>query len=334
MDISYIWLCQLKKLMREASFVERNKEKWTLIENNLSINMQVDPDELASNYIELTNDLAYAQTFYPESKVKAYLNELAVTVHQKIYKDQKASNNKFKSFITEEIPQAIWSIRRPLLYSFLIFVLASVIGFVSSVYDMDFIRLILGDYYVDSTIESIKAGDPAAVYEKGSNFGSAIWITINNVRVAFMAFAAGLFFSVGTGYVLFSNGIMLGAFHHMFFQYGVMGKAMSAIWIHGTIEISVIIVAGGCGLAIGNSILFPKSFTRLTSFVRAAKIAMKVLVSTIPFFIIAGTLEGFVTRYYNVSIWLCLLIIVLSLLAILYFYVINPYRLAKRFQWK
>jgi uncharacterized membrane protein SpoIIM required for sporulation len=57
-----------------------------------------------------------------------------------------------------------------------------------------------------------------------SNFGSAIWITINNVRVAFMAFAAGLFFSVGTGYVLFSNGIMLGAFHHMFFQYGVMGK--------------------------------------------------------------------------------------------------------------
>jgi hypothetical protein len=117
MDISYIWLCQLKKLMREASFVERNKEKWTLIENNLSINMQVDPDELASNYIELTNDLAYAQTFYPESKVKAYLNELAVTVHQKIYKDQKASNNKFKSFITEEIPQAIWSIRRPLLYS-------------------------------------------------------------------------------------------------------------------------------------------------------------------------------------------------------------------------
>jgi phage shock protein PspC (stress-responsive transcriptional regulator) len=93
-------------------------------------------------------------------------------------------------------------------------------------------------------------------------------------------------------------------------------------------------VAGGCGLAIGNSILFPKSFTRLTSFVRTAKIAMKVLVSTIPFFIIAGTLEGFVTRYYNVSIWLCLLIIVLSLLAILYFYVINPYRLAKRFQWE
>ncbi|MDM1296770.1 stage II sporulation protein M [Sphingobacterium sp. N143] len=320
--------------MREASFVERNKEKWTLIENNLSINTEVDPDELASNYIELTNDLAYAQTFYPESKVRAYLNELAVTAHQMIYKDQKASNNRFKSFINEEIPQAIWSIRRPMLYSLLIFILASAIGFLSAMYDLDFIRLILGDSYVDATIESIKKGDPAAVYGKGSNVGSAIWITINNVRVAFMAFAFGLFLSIGTGYVLFSNGIMLGAFHQLFFQYGVMGKAMSAVWIHGTIEIAVIIVAGGCGLAIGNSILFPRSYTRMASFVHTAKTAMKVLVSTIPFFIIAGTLEGFVTRYYNVSIWLCLLIILLSLMAILYVYIINPYRLAKRFQWK
>lgn len=320
--------------MREASFVERNKEKWMLIENNLSINTEVDPDELASNYIELTNDLAYAQTFYPESKVRAYLNELAVTAHQMIYKDQKASNNRFKSFINEEIPQAIWSIRRPMLYSLLIFILASAIGFLSAMYDLDFIRLILGDSYVDATIESIKKGDPAAVYGKGSNVGSAIWITINNVRVAFMAFAFGLFLSIGTGYVLFSNGIMLGAFHQLFFQYGVMGKAMSAVWIHGTIEIAVIIVAGGCGLAIGNSILFPRSYTRMASFVHTAKTAMKVLVSTIPFFIIAGTLEGFVTRYYNVSIWLCLLIILLSLMAILYVYIINPYRLAKRFQWK
>ncbi|KKX50362.1 hypothetical protein [Sphingobacterium sp. IITKGP-BTPF85] len=84
--------------MREASFIERNKEKWLSIENNLSIHVDVNPDELASNYIELTNDLAYAQTFYPESRTKDYLNELAILAHQKIYKDQKASENKLKHF--------------------------------------------------------------------------------------------------------------------------------------------------------------------------------------------------------------------------------------------
>lgn len=320
--------------MREASFIERNKEKWLSIENNLSIHVDVNPDELASNYIELTNDLAYAQTFYPESRTKDYLNELAILAHQKIYKDHKASENKLKHFFSYEIPYAVWQMRRPLLFSFLIFLLASIIGFLSAHYDENFVRLILGDAYVDQSIDNIRKGDPAAIYASGNNFGSALAITINNVRVAFLAFTFGVFFSVGTGYILFSNGIMLGAFHYMFYEYGVLQKAMSAIWIHGTIEISVIIIAGGCGLMLGNSFLFPKSYSRMEAFIRAAKLSMKVLASTIPFFILAGTLEGFVTRYYHISMTMCLLIIIITLVMILYYYILRPFQLAKINQWK
>lgn len=320
--------------MREASFIERNKEKWLSIENNLSIHVDVNPDELASNYIELTNDLAYAQTFYPESRTKDYLNELAILAHQKIYKDQKASENKLKHFFSYEIPYAVWQMRRPLLFSFLIFLLASIIGFLSAHYDENFVRLILGDAYVDQSIDNIRKGDPAAIYASGNNFGSALAITINNVRVAFLAFTFGVFFSVGTGYILFSNGIMLGAFHYMFYEYGVLQKAMSAIWIHGTIEISVIIIAGGCGLMLGNSFLFPKSYSRMEAFIRAAKLSMKVLASTIPFFILAGTLEGFVTRYYHISMTMSLLIIIITLVMILYYYILRPFQLAKINQWK
>lgn len=320
--------------MREASFIERNKEKWILIENNLRNKINVDPDVLASDYIELTNDLAYAQTFYPRSKTKDYLNELAILAHQQLYRDQKSSENQFKRFVQQEIPEAIWQLRRPLLYSLLIFCLAIAIGFISAQYDLDFVRLILGDYYVDMSIANIESGNPAGVYQGGSEVGSALAITINNVRVAFLAFVLGVFYSIGTGYILFSNGIMVGAFHHLFFRYGVMQEAMSAIWIHGAIELSVIVIAGGCGLAIGNSILFPKSYTRLESFKRAMKTASKVLVSTIPFFIVAGFLEGFVTRHYQVSIWLCISIIIASFTAIIYFYIIRPYQLARINEWK
>src|SRR5690606_22232095 len=168
----------------------------------------------------------------------------------------------------------------------------------------------------------------------GSEVGSALAITINNVRVAFLAFVLGVFYSIGTGYILFSNGIMVGAFHHLFFRYGVLEEAMSAIWIHGAIELSVIVIAGGCGLAVGNSFMFPKSYTRLESFKQGIRTASKVLVSTVPFFIVAGFLEGFVTRHYQFSIWMCLAIIVLSFIAILYFYVLRPYQLAKRNGWK
>ncbi|MDR2283290.1 MAG: stage II sporulation protein M [Sphingobacterium sp.] len=319
--------------MREASFIERNKEKWLSIENNLTNKGDVNPDTLASNYIELTNDLAYAQTFYPKSKTKQYLNELSIRAHQLIYKDQKSSNNKIAHFFQLEVFEAIWSIRRPLMYSFLIFVFASLIGFVSAQHDEGFVRLILGDSYVNMTIENIKAGNPAGVYQDGSNWGGALAITINNVKVAFYAFIFGVFFSLGTGYILFSNGIMVGTFHYLFYKYNVLQEAMSAIWIHGTIELSVIVIAGGCGLAMGNSILFPKSYSRLESFKAATKQAAKVLISTVPFFIIAGTLEGFVTRYYQVSVWLCACIIVMSMVAIIYCYIIRPRQLARKYKW-
>lgn len=295
--------------------------------------MEVDPDVLASNYIELTNDLAYAQTFYGKSKTEQYLNELAIRAHQLIYKDRKSSNNKVLHFFKHEIFEAIWHIRRPLLYALLIFLLANLIGIVSSKYDNDFVRLIMGDSYVNMTIENIKKGNPAAVYQSGSEWGGALAITINNVKVAFYAFIFGLFASVGTGYILLINGIMVGSFHYMFYQYGVLDEAMSAIWIHGTIELSVIVIAGGCGIALGNSILFPKTYTRLESFKRAAKQASKVLISTVPFFIVAGFLEGFVTRHYQVSIWLSLLIIVVSGIAIIYFYLIKPRRMALQYGW-
>ncbi len=320
--------------MREASFIERNKEKWLSIENNLTNKEEVNPDILASDYIELTNDLAYAQTFYTKSKTKQYLNELAIRAHQLIFKDQKSSNNKIVHFFQYEVFEAIWSIRKPLLYSFLLFLLASTIGFVSSHYDQDFVRLIMGDHYVNMTIENIKSGNPAAVYQQGSDWGGALAITINNVKVAFYAFIFGVFVSVGTGYILFSNGIMVGAFHYLFYKYNVLQEAMTAIWIHGTIELSVIVIAGGCGIAMGNGILFPASFTRLESFKRAAKQATKVLISTIPFFIVAGTLEGFVTRHYQVSLGLCIGIIVVSAVAIIYFYVVKPKQMALKYGWK
>ena len=319
--------------MREASFIERNKEKWLLIENNLANKSDLNPDVLATNYIELTNDLAYAQTFYPKSKTKDYLNELAVRTHQLVYKDQKSSNSKLSHFFKYEVFESIYKIRRPLLYALLIFLLAIAIGFISGIYDNDFVRLILGNHYVNMSIENIKDGNPAGVYQSGSTWGGALAITINNVRVAFYAFVFGVFASLGTGYILFSNGIMVGAFHYMFYEYDVLPEAMSAIWIHGAIELSVIVIAGGCGLAMGNSILFPKSFTRLESFKRMVKHASKVLISTIPFFIIAGTLEGFVTRHYQVSIWMCIFIIAVSFIAIIYFYVVKPKQMAKKYGW-
>lgn len=315
--------------MREASFVKQNKEKWIGFENALDNNVKINPDDLASYYIQLTNDLSYAQTYYPESKTLLYLNSLASQAHQKIYITKKESKNKIISFWRDEFPLFFYQYHKTLLYTFLIFMAAVTIGAVSTINDDSFVRLILGDAYVNMTIENIEKGEPMAVYKSGSNIGSFLGITINNIRVAIIAFALGALFSVGTIYVLFSNGIMLGAFITFFYNYGILEKT-STVWLHGTFEISVIVIAGCAGLVMGNSFLFPKTYSRRVAFMKGAKDGLKIVVSTIPFFIIAGFIEGFITRYGEQMPWFIAYgIIFLSLFIIVYYYIIYPIALQK-----
>lgn len=315
--------------MREAAFVKQNKDKWLRFESVLRNNIQINPDELSGLYIEVTDHLSYAQTFYPKSETLRYLNSLAVLAHNKIYKNKKESRNKLITFYTKEFPLFFYQYQKQLLVAFLSFALFVVIGAFSAATDGDFVRLILGDGYVNMTISNIEKGDPMAVYKKMGEVDMFLGITVNNIRVALNAFVFGIFLSLGTVYILMRNGIMLGSFQYFFYDNNLFWESVRTIWIHGTIEISVIIVAGCAGLVLGNSILFPGTFTRLQSFVRGAKDGLKIIVSTIPFFIIAGFLEGFVTRHTQMPDWLAILIIGASLFLILFYYIFYPIKLNK-----
>jgi len=317
--------------MREAAFVKQNKEKWIAFEKAITLNSKINPDTLAEYYIQLTNDLSYARTYYPESKTLKYLNALASQAHQKIYINKKESKNRIVQFWKNEFPIFFRHYHKTLFYSFLIFVVASTIGVISALHDENFVRLILGDAYVNKTISNIEAGDPTAIYKSGSEVGMFLGITLNNIRVAFLAYAFGVITSVGTGYILFSNGVMLGAFMTFFYTKGVLFEATKTVWLHGTIEISVIVIAGCAGLIMGNSILFPKTYSRRVSFMKGAKDGLKVVVSTIPFFIIAGFIEGFITRYSNMPLWLAMTIILGSLALIVYYYIWYPIVLERRY---
>jgi len=123
---------------------------------------------------------------------------------------------------------------------------------------------------------------------------------------------------------------MLGSFQYFFYDKGLLWESARTIWIHGTIEISVIIVAGCAGLVVGKSMLFPGTYSRLKSFTMGIKDGLKIVISTIPFFIIAGFLEGFVTRITSMPDWLAILIILTSLVLILFYYVYYPLYLLKK----
>ncbi|MBS1566816.1 MAG: stage II sporulation protein M [Bacteroidetes bacterium] len=306
--------------MREAQFLKQNKDRWQHYER-IPTN---DPDELADRFVRITDDLAYARTFYPKSRTVKYLNALAARAHLAIYKNRKEKRSRFRTFWTTELPLVLVRHRREILYAFLFTLVFFLVGWLSAAKDDRFVRLILSDQYVNMTNENIEKGDPFGVYKQESSLMMFFHIASNNIQVSFFAYVFGIFGGVITVYLLMTNGIMLGSFMYYFFSRGLGQKAVMVIFIHGTIEMSSIIIAGACGLIIGKSWMFPGTYTRMESLVRGGKDSIKIIMALVVFFIVAAIFESFVTRHTEMPKWLSGTILISSLALMVWYFVIYP----------
>lgn len=316
--------------MREAAFIARNKAKWEKLDALLARSNDLPTDEASDLYVALNDDLAYARTFYPDSGITAYLNGLLSRLHHRIYRNKPTPRARFRTFWTREVPLAMAATRQQLLLSFGVFAIAMLIGAVSARYDPTFVRIILGDAYVDMTLENIHRGEPMAVYGGHGQGEMFLGITINNVRVSLLCFAAGIAAGLGTALLLLYNGIMVGAFQYFFHEQGVLRESLLTIWVHGTLEISAIVVAGAAGFALGKGELFPGTYRRIDSFRHWARVGLKVVIGLVPVFIIAGFLESFVTRHaLTLPPYVALTVIGLSLAFVIHYFIILPYHAAR-----
>ncbi|QEM07474.1 stage II sporulation protein M [Mucilaginibacter rubeus] len=312
--------------MREPLFIKQNSAKWKSYETEPA----KDPDELAERFIIVTDDLAYSKTFYPKSKTTLYLNGLAAGFHQSIYKNKKEKANRFVFFWKTELPLLFKQYQRQILYSFIFFITFFLIGIISAKYDRTFIRFVLSDDYVNMTNENISKGDPFGVFKSQNEFVMFWMIAKNNLTVTAITFVLGITLSAGTVINLFRNGLMVGCFQYLFISKGLGIQSVLVIWIHGTLEISTIILAGAAGLIIGNSLLFPKTFSRMVSLKKGALNGLKIMLGISPIVVTAAVFESFITRHTEMPVWLSSLILGGSFLFIIWYVVVYPAYLSHR----
>ena len=319
--------------MREAAFIKQNKAKWLEFEKSLYNSSEKKPERLADLFIQINNDLAYAQTYYPKSNVIRYLNGITGTAYHKIYGHKKTKKG-LTAFWTFEIPMIMYLYRKYFYFSFALFFLMVLIGVFSSIYEPEFVRSILGDDYVNMTEDNIQNGDPLAVYNNTSAFGdfnSFFMIAFNNLRVGLMSFLYGIFGGIGSMYFMLANGVMVGSFQYMFFEKGHFFLSLRTIWMHGAMEIFAMCIEIGAGILMGTSYLFPGILTRKQAFFQKGKAALKIVISTIPFTISAALIEGYLTQYANELPVPAAAIIVLGTLSfIVWYYLIYPIRVNRK----
>jgi uncharacterized membrane protein SpoIIM required for sporulation len=223
------------------------------------------------------------------------------------------------------------------LFTFIVFAVSCAMGIISSMRDYDFVKGVLGEDYVAMTEDNIANGDPFGVYKstgEGGYFSTFMWFFYHNVKIDFLMFIFGLFFGVLTLHLLFTNSIMLGCFQYMFFAKGLGIKSVLVIWVHGTLEISAMIISSTAGFIIAKSILFPGSYSRLSSFKTGIKDAVKIMIIFVPMTLGAAFLESYITHLMSetfdkdgkggMPVWASLLILGGSFCFVVWYFIIYP----------
>jgi len=312
--------------LREALFIKKNKDRWLKNQHTPSN----DPDEMAADFTQLVDDLAYAKTFYPSGKVTNYINSQASRIYLDIYKNRKEESNRLITFWKYDLPLTIRKHHKVVLFSFIFFSIFFVIGFFVSAQNDDIARSIFGDTYVEHTQENIANGNPFGIYEHGNPVLSWLHLMIHNIRVSFLLFVSGIFAGVPCLYFSVKNAIMVGVFDQFFAARGLGIDFWLVVFVHGTLEITGLIIATAAGLVLGKSFLFPGTIKRIDAFKQGAKDGVKIMIGLIPVFALAAFFEGFITRLYNDISILTTAIFALSVLFVIWYFIIYPIRLGRK----
>jgi uncharacterized membrane protein SpoIIM required for sporulation len=286
--------------VQRERFVASRKERWEHFEALLkkagrSNLRKLSGDEVfqfGQLYRSATSDLAIAQRDFPHDRVTLYLNGLVGRAHPLVYQEGGVGLGRIGRFIRYGFPSAWRSVAPYTLLAFLIFLLSGLVAASLVLWKASLADVLLPGQAQD--LRSVMSQHHLWVKSATENHSvAADFIITNNVQVAFYAFAGGMLVGLGTVWVMLQNGLSIGAVAAMVWQYGLSQPFWAFVLPHGVIELSVIFMAGGAGLLLGDTILRPGAQRRKDAIPTAARRAGVIILGCVPLLMICGTIEGF-----------------------------------------
>jgi uncharacterized membrane protein SpoIIM required for sporulation len=283
-----------KQLVQE--FIDERSQTWEQLERLVLPNIKhphhLSEDEIrwvTRAYRTVSADYATAARQYPQHPVNARLTAL-LTMTRNITGARQTRSHQLLRFITHDYWRLVAG--RPMLLSTAGFFLIApaVLMMMWALKDPARVASFLPFDVSNARTSYEDAGEGAGLQSAMASF-----ILTNNIRVSFLAFAAGITAGIGTGYLLITNGILIGALIGVMTHRGYGSVVFALIIPHGVLELSIIVVAAAAGLRIGWAIVNPGYRPRTQALVQEALNGVLIVVGTIPWFVLAGVIEGFVT---------------------------------------
>ncbi|MEH7335747.1 stage II sporulation protein M [Neobacillus drentensis] len=317
--------------MNLKQFVKMHREDWKQLELLISALSKSRKSITGDNitqfnrlYQKAAQNLSYSQTYFPNDEVTQYLNGLVAKSHNLLYKDQVSSFKQIRYFFGTKFVGLFLEQWKFVVVAMFLFTIGALGSFISVYNDPLHIYSLIPANIAQGIDPEQVGSDRGAV---DSSLMSASIMT-NNIKVAIFAFAGGITFGLLTIYLLVYNGILIGALAALFWHHDKSYDFWAFIVPHGMIELTAIFIAGGAGLLMGYKLFVPGQLSRGYQLKNQAKRSVQLLLGTIPLFVIAGVIEGFITPA-AISLEAKYLVAFLTVVGLILYIVIGKLRLPK-----
>jgi len=279
------------------TFIAERQERWAALETAIKTARRGRLRTQSTNDIErfgvllrqTSSDLAIARRDHPDAPVTEYLNTLCARAHPLLYRGTPWRLGAIGPFFATALPRSFRAAWPYITASLALMLIGAIAGWVAVDVRPDLrASLVPPSLFDEMARGQISAGVQDAPF-------AAAFIIQNNIRVALICFAGGVFLGIPTALVLLSNGWMLGTIAAAVQLGGYNVQFWSLIVPHGVLELSVIVISGGTGLMLGDAILRPGQLRRGEALARVAVRAVLLALGAASLLVIAGTLEAFVS---------------------------------------
>ena len=285
--------------MTLAEFTTKQQPIWSELEELLNRTRRRGAKDMSTAqlnrlgylYRRITSDLAVARRDFPDDRCVTYLNALASRAHASIYQTSPLKRNTIRNFFRFGFPTLFRGNLPFIVAAFLMFAIGFGIAYWIALAKPAFAERLAPQHIV----ETIHAKEMWTNIPELQRNLAASFIMRNNIQVAFLAFASGITFMIGTVYILAFNGVHIGVIAGLCHVHGLALPLWEFVSPHGYIELTTIFIAGGAGLKMGYALIAPTQFTRTRALADAAKTAVKLIGGCVVLLIIAGVIEGFVS---------------------------------------
>lgn len=282
--------------MTPFDFQAANQASWNELEREVGLKQRaIDPDRFLTLYRLCCEHLALARARSFPLHVIERLSSITSRAHQIIYRQSDAGLARVARALLEDFPATVRRLWSYIAIAAALLVIPTIALGIATYLNPDLI-LSIADRATAAEFEQMYSpaaqaiGRPRGIASDWMMFGFYIK---NNIGIAFQCYATGVAFGLGALFFLLFNGAFAGGIAGYVASLGYGSTFFPFVATHSAFELTAIVLCGGAGLRIGQSVLLPGRLTRVGSLELAARETSLIVFGAAVMLVIAAAIEAF-----------------------------------------